>query len=595
MDNEFKEFIDELLAKTDLVRLISRYLPLNKKGNTHWGCCPFHHEKDPSFAVNELKQFYHCFGCKESGNAISFVQKMESVDFMDAVRMLAEDAKMEIPKFKGSFSADKTEREKRERLCLLMRHCARHYHDNLIKLPQAEIARQYLEKRGVTEALKIKFGLGYSAGGTEIITFLEKQGFTKAEMKEAGLIEQKADSYYDVFYGRLIFPIINNFGDVVAFGGRTLKQDSDFAKYRNSSQTAIFDKSRNIYGINLLKKKKQQSGVKYVIMTEGYMDVIALHKAGFDTAVASMGTALTANQAKMLKNYSNRVYISYDGDTAGQKATMRGLDILADCGLSVRVVSLPKGMDPDDVIKKQGAKAYAQLLEQAQTLTAFKIQTLKNSFDLTDPEGKSKFAVEAIKVVKQLPNPVEQEEYINLIQQYSSYSKQVLMKQAELSENSQPSPIPKASRESDEPHPSNKEERAKRFVAASVINGKDYVDLSDDLYELLDDDVYREIYDALISDLKEYGKARVDSMFTRLSQSAGQKLSNLVDYEFMDGDGKEKYNDCLNQLRLKRIKEETAALNEQAKHASAEQLSIIIKRIEMLNKKANEIKTQSSL
>lgn len=208
MDNDFKEFIDELLAKTDLVRLVSRYLPLNKKGNTHWGCCPFHHEQDPSFSINEAKQFYHCFGCKESGNALSFVQKMESVDFMDAVRLLAEDAKMEIPKFRFN-GKEKVDHEKRDRLCSLMREAARHYHENL-SCKQAQIARDYLEKREVNESLQIKFGLGYSVNGAEMIEYLSAKGFTKQEMKEAGLIEQRADAWYDVFYGRLIFPIINN-------------------------------------------------------------------------------------------------------------------------------------------------------------------------------------------------------------------------------------------------------------------------------------------------------------------------------------------------------------------------------------------------
>lgn len=592
MDNDFKEFIDELLAKTDLVRLVSRYLPLNKKGNTHWGCCPFHHEKDPSFAVNEAKQFYHCFGCKESGNALSFVQKMESVDFMDAVRLLAEDAKMEIPKFHSNGGKEKVEREKRERLCSLMREAARHYHENL-SCKQAQIARDYLEKREVNESLQIKFGLGYSINGAEMIEYLSAKGYTKQEMKEAGLIEQRADAWYDVFYGRLIFPIINNFGDVVAFGGRTLKPDADFAKYRNSSQTPIFDKSKNIYGVNLLKKKKQKSNVDYVIMTEGYMDVIALHKGGFDTAVASMGTALTVNQAKMLKNYSNRVYISYDGDTAGQKATMRGLDILADSGLSVRVVSLPEGMDPDDVIKKQGSEAYRKLLEEAQTLPAFKIQTLKNGYDLHDSEGKSKFAVEAIRVIKQLPNPVEQEEYINLVHDLTGYSKDVLRKQADLVavKESEEKPEPKS--ENPQQASPHKESRAKDFILVSMLHEKTYVDYAQDFSFLLEDETCREIYTAVIEDVKKFGGVRVDTMFSRVSPQANELLARLIDYEFVEGDGEDKYFDCIRQLKIKQIEEEKKQWNAALDGCSdSAQRSKILKTIDTLRKKANEIKNE---
>ncbi len=236
-----------------------------------------------------------------------------------------------------------------------------------------------------------------------------------------------------MFYGRLIFPIINNLGEVVSFGGRVLVQNPDFAKYRNGSQTFIFDKSRNIYAVNLLKKRKQTKGLEYVIMTEGYMDVISLHKAGFDTAVASMGTSLTQTQAKLIKNYCDRIYISYDGDGAGQKATLRGLDILAEAGLNVKVIKLPDGLDPDDVIKKKGAEFYAKLIEDAVTLTKFKIETLGKKYDLKRPDEKAKFAVEAAKVIKSLENPVEREEYLKLLHEMTGYTMNTLYKQTEMS------------------------------------------------------------------------------------------------------------------------------------------------------------------
>ena len=587
--DDFREFIDELLAKTDIVSVISRYVPLKAKGNTHWGCCPFHHEKDPSFAVNSQKQFYHCFGCKESGNAITFVEKMESVDFMDAVRILAEAAHIEVPTFKGGKNRSDN-REKKKRLCALMRDAARHYFDNLSR-KEAEPAREYIAKREIPQNLVVKFGLGYSINGGEIIDYLEGKGYTKAEMKEAGLVEQRADSWYDVFYGRLMFPIIDNFGDVVAFGGRTLKPDYEFAKYRNSSQTEIFDKSRNIYGINLLKKKKQVSRVDSIIMTEGYMDVIALHKAGFDTAVASMGTALTQRQASLLKNYAPRVYISYDGDGAGQKATLRGLDILAAAGLSVRVVRLPEGLDPDDLIKTQGAAAYQKLLDEAVTLTAFKIDTLKKSYDVTDPEGKSKFAVEAVKIIKELENPVEQEEYINLVQKYTGYSKQVLMRQAELVPEQQ-TPISTPYAEPPKSSVQSGEDRASLFVLASLAADKDYAGYENNADFLPSYGAYRTLYSAIEQDHREKGSVRTDSMFSRLTGEEKELLSRIVGYEFVDGDGAEKYKDCIRLLKTRRTEEQIEDLTEKSKTASPEETKRLTQEILLLTRRLKEIKTE---
>lgn len=593
--DDFKEFIDELLAKTDIVQVVSRYVPLKAKGNRYWGCCPFHHEKDPSFSVESSKQFYHCFGCKESGNALTFVQKMESVDFMDAVRILAEAAHMEIPTFKGAGRNVAAEREKKKRLCELMKQAARHYFDNLSH-PSAKTAREYLERRGIDRKLTVKFGLGYSINGNEIIEYLESKGYKKAEMLEAGLIAQRADSYYDVFYGRVMYPIIDNFGDVVAFGGRTLKPDYEYAKYRNSSQTLIFDKSRNIYGINLLKKRKQQARIDSVIITEGYMDVIALHKGGFDTAVASMGTALTGYQAKLLKNYANRVYISYDGDAAGQKATLRGLDILADAGLSVRIVELPDGLDPDDMIQKRGAQAYQKLLDEALTLPAFKIKTLKKAHDLTDPEGKSKFAVEAINVIRKLSNPVEQEEYINLVQSYTGYSKQVLMRQAELSFESERSAeaakVPASSHVRTAQTSYGGEDKAAIFVLASLAAEKSYARFEESPDFLPENGAYRELYCAMQKDYLDGGVVRTDSMFSVLGGEGQALLARVAGYEFLDGDGTEKYNDCVRSLKVRRLESEIERLNsEMGRTANAENRNEMLKELSRLTRKLKDVKS----
>ncbi len=561
---DFNEWIDQLLARTDIVQLISRYVPLTRKGKTYWGCCPFHHEKEPSFAVNEDKQFYHCFGCKESGNAITFIKKMESVETYDALKILAAEAKMEMPKSAFRRDGEGASPEKKERLISLMREAAKHYHDNL-NSPQGKIAQDYIESRKIGGALAKRFGFGYSISGSEMIQYLEGKGYTKAEMKEAGLIEQRADEWYDVFYKRLIIPIISNFGEVIAFGGRLISPETHIAvKYRNSTNTVIFDKSRTLYAINLLKRKKQRENIKYVIIAEGYMDVIALHKAGFDTAVASMGTALTYAQAKLIRNYSTNVYISYDGDGAGQAATLRGLDILRSAGLNVKVVSLPDGMDPDDLIKERGAEAYQKCLDEALYLPAFKLKVLRGKFDLADPDGKAKYAIEAIKVIKSLENPVEQEEYLKIVHDDTGYSFDALRKQANITEEA-PKPTYAQEEEKTKPAEGKSRDKAELFVIASLVHGCDYISYEENIYPYLTLDEDRRIYEEVIDRYKAGEKFPISSLYSRYDESV---VAEIVSYEFIAGDDEAKYKSCIARLKRRYLEAEYKRLSQEAERAT---------------------------
>ena len=580
------EWFDELLAKTDIVKLISAYVPLKRKGATYWGCCPFHHEKTPSFSVNESKQLYHCFGCGAGGNAITFVKNIESVDSGEAIKILAKAAGMELPKENYFKDVDPNLVKKRERLYSLMREAARHYNANLSS-PRAKAANEYLARRGLDKSIITKFGLGYSLDGRDMIDYLKSLGYTESEMKDAGIAENSERGYYDVFYDRVIYPIINGFGEVVAFGGRTLKPDPGFAKYRNSTQTAIFDKSKTIYGINLLKKRKLKSPIEYIIMAEGYMDVISLHKAGFDTAVASMGTALTFNQAKQIRNYCDRVYISYDGDTAGQKATMRGLDILVQAGLNVKVVSLPDGLDPDDFIKKFGAEGYSKLLENAKTLPAFKIDKLRSSFNLELPEEKSKFAVEAIRVVKELENPVEREEYLSLVHAYTKYPMDVLRRQADVTQVAEKQPLETPPIQTAEvKRASTKEEKAATFVLACLAEDREFVDYTEDFQAILTDGFYKKVAELLTS-AKSEGKKITSSLYGAVEEEYHGKLSKIVNYDFLTGDNKEKYDDCINVLKIGAIKREIERLN--AKYKEKKDINIITE-IAKLDEKLKTLK-----
>jgi DNA primase len=583
---DFREFIDKVLSRVDIVNVISRYLPLKKKGKTYWGCCPFHHEKEPSFAVNEAGQYYHCFGCHESGNAISFVQKTESVDFMDALRIVAEMARLEVPQFKHSGDKTVIDKKKKDRLLSLLRVAGRHYYDNLSR-PDAESAREYIRLRGLSESIVRRFGLGYSVDGQEMLDFLTSNGYSLAEIREAGIAEIKGDRHYDVYYGRLIIPIINVFGETVGFGGRLLDKETHIpVKYRNTSATPVFDKSKIIFGINLLKKKKQKENIKYVIMTEGYMDVMSLHQAGFDTAVASMGTSLTYQQAKAIKNICSNVYISYDGDSAGQAATMRGLDILAECGLNVKVVSLPDGLDPDDLIKQRGRQAYLDLLKSSDTLPAFKIKVLLAKYDLGSPDGKSKFAVEAMKVIAALTNPVEKEEYLNLIRDYTGYSMDALRQQAGISEKE----IEAQRQERDRSESAREEEKkeetldpAQLFVVASIVHSQPYI-TDEDVFPFLTSSLLKEIYSLAIEKKRQGDKINPSALY---SLSSGD-VSSVVGYEFMAGDDEAKYRGCLTRIKLAYYTAEKARLSNE--YAAATDNASKLKALTAMQKTDEKIK-----
>lgn len=565
MERDFTDFKEKVLDKTDIVPLISRYVHLERKGSNLWACCPFHSEDTPSFAVNEEKQFFHCFGCKESGDAITFLMKAEHIEFMDALRRLAESAGMEMPRFSGSRD-NAIDKKRRETLYNLMRDAARHYHDNLSS-PQAKIFRDYLEERKIPSGMITRFGLGASLDFTEMLDFLESKGYTYEDIHAAGIAESKDGRHYDVFGKRLMYPIIDNMGNVVAFGGRTLEKDVHFAKYRNSTQTDIFDKSKVIYGVNLLKKRASKSPITHVIMTEGYMDVIALHKAGFDTAVASMGTALTAKQAKQLKIYSDTVYISYDGDTAGQKATLRGLDILRETGLTVKVVRLPDGLDPDDVIKREGREGYQKLLDEAIPLTAYKIEVLKARYDLSDPDQKTKFAIEASSVVRQLKNPVEQEQYFEYVEKQTGFAVAVLKRQADMAPSAPQEPI--------EP----KREKVEyddniKFFLSSIFQGREYVDFDKNVSDALPDGLSKKLY-ALCRDTNS---GLTSIALDELTDEERASVDAILDYTFLPGDGKERFVDVEISLYKKVLEYERsrlAALSTNDKHARDKLLQIV--------------------
>ncbi len=427
-----EKFIEELISKNNIVDVVSRYCNLQRKGSSnYWACCPLpgHTEKTPSFTVNEPGQFYYCFGCGKGGNVIKFIQEIEAVGFIDAVKILAERVKMPIPEMDGKNEEQaKKARDKKERLFSLMRDTALFYAKNL---PSADDMLEYLAKRGIDEKTARKFGMGASLDYESLPKHLFSLGYTEEEMISSGVCKKnERGKLYDFEAERLIVPIINSMGKVIAFGGRIL-QDKGFGKYKNTAETVLFNKKNTLFNVNNLKKLKQETDFDYVIMVEGYMDAISLSMAGFENVVASMGTSLTLNQAKLLKRYTSKVLVSYDGDGAGQKATLRSLDIFENEGFEVKVVSLPDGLDPDDVIKKYGKETYADLLSKALPLIDFKLKVIESGKDLTDVSNKRKYIFECLQVIKRVKSEYLREELLHKIGERSGISYQSLKRDLE--------------------------------------------------------------------------------------------------------------------------------------------------------------------
>ena len=478
MDAKFEAWLAELRGRTSLEEVVSDYVPLKQKGRRYWGCCPFHNEKTPSFSVDSVAQLYYCFGCHKGGTVINFVMEMERMEFMDAVRLLADRAHMEVPARTRGSEESAADREARERMYEANREAARYYHSVLWTGEGAE-ALNYLYGRGLNDADIRRFGLGASPKGWDgLFRHLTEQGFAPELLEKAGLIVRRDGKCFDMFRGRAMFPIINARGRVVGFGGRALGDAQP--KYLNTAETPIFNKRHGLYCLNMAAKERTAGRL---VLVEGYMDTVSLRKYGVQGVVATLGTALTEDQARLMKRYAPEVWISYDGDPPGQKAALRALDILDQQGLPARVIDYPGGMDPDDYVKANGLRGFESLPRYDST--SYRMLRARDGLDLRNQDDLTQYTFRCCAILKNVKSPIELENHLRKLVNETGYDREILLRQIGVSATVKPTPRRPRPVQTSAPDEDTLAERSLLTLLASGLIPSEVVrseDFSDGLY-----------------------------------------------------------------------------------------------------------------
>ena len=578
-------WLDELRSRSDIVQIVSGYVALTKKGRNYWGLCPFHGEKTASFSVDGEHQLYYCFGCKAGGDVIHFIMDMERLSFPEAVEQLADRAHMTLPEMEKDEDYERR-RTQRERLLNANREAARFYHETLFT-PAGEAALAYLRKRGLSDGVIRKFGLGASPDSWSSLSdrLLEK-GWKLDELVLAGLTVKKKNEdgrerYFDMFRNRAMFPIINTHGNVIAFGGRTLEKREP--KYLNTSDTPVFNKRQGVYAANLLR---QQRHLERVILVEGYMDVVSLTQYGVEGVCATLGTALTNEQARLLHRFAPQVYLGYDGDSAGQHAILRGLEILEQEGVPARVLDFPDGLDPDEFIRRDGIEGFRNL--PAISPAAYRLRRLKEQFDLSGQDGKLSYARAASGIIAAV-DPVEREVHLKDLSLATGFTRETLLEQMNLSAARQPgskTPAAQPARLRPAPaEPGSEDLKAQELLLSLFASGqipKEMIDEKD-----FEDDELKSLYRELLAgaspaslpDLAPDDATR--SRFTRilLSPSAGDTDQMIT-----------MANDCLNRIRKTRLEKRFEELSRMLDTAPDDTLPALLKEAQEISDKLKKLK-----
>ena len=580
-------WLDELRSRTDIVQLISGYVALNKKGRKYWGLCPFHGEKTPSFSVDGEQQLYYCFGCKAGGNVFHFYMEMEHCGFNEAVSQLADRAHMTLPEMEKDEDYERR-RTQRERLLAANKEAARFYHETLFS-PGGAAALAYLRRRGLSDGVITKFGLGAAPEEWSALSDrLLAKGWTLDELVLAGLtVRKKAENgkvrYFDMFRSRAIFPIIDAFGSVLAFGGRSL--DKREPKYLNTSDTPVFNKRKGVFAANLLRRQRH---LDRVILVEGYMDVVSLTQYGVEGVCATLGTALTNEQARLLKRYAPMVYLAYDGDSAGQHAILRGLDILEQENVPARVLDFPDGLDPDEFIRRDGAEGFRNL--PALSPACYRLRRLKDGFDLSAQDGRLAYARGAAAIISSV-DPVERDVLLGQLSVETGFPRETLLEQMSLSADKaaahpkERTVRPKSSRPAASDPSLSDHLKAQELLISLFASGsipKEMVEEKD-----FDDDELKSLYRELASgaspaslpDLApdDASRSRYTSLLMRPAADTRDEMIAMA-------------NDCLVRIRRNRLKERYEVLTREISSASGSALSALLQEAREISDKLSRIR-----
>lgn len=554
------DVIDRVKEASDIVEIVSSYISLKKSGSNLVGLCPFHNEKTPSFTVSESKQYFHCFGCGEGGDSITFIMKKENLDFLDAIKFLADKYNIELEE---NTSNDKLF-EQKERLFDINKEAARYFFNNMMN---NKTSLKYLANRQIDNKTMRQFGLGYALDSWDsLYGYLTNKGFGSEEIEKIGLIGRKSgnNGYYDKYRDRIIFPIIDTKSRVVGFGGRVL--NDSLPKYLNSKDSIIFNKGNHLYGLNLVNKYSDR---KKILLVEGYMDVIALFSRGINFAVASLGTALSERQAKLLKRYGKEIYICFDSDTAGTNATLRAIDMIVKEDIKPKIILLPRGMDPDDYIKSKGEIEFNKLFAKSLNHIDYRIKLSRDKYNLESVEDKIKFTLEISEIIKFLDSPIEQDAYIKKISEDTGISVEAISAELRKPKYNRPVNVIKGKRPNI--RPVNVQIKAGNIKAEMdlillMIEDKDYFEIINDRLEIEDfsNDVFGRIYETIINEYK--GKATVD--FKKILKSysnidSSKEIINALNshaINYQATEIEEIIEDLINTLVVNRLKRQRKEL-----------------------------------